>query len=130
MNYGFTKEDRLTKPVEYKRVFDFNSVVKNRQFVFFYAPNTLDKPRLGLAISKKSVRRAHERNRLKRLAREWFRLQKSSLPSVDIVVVARQSASGCDNAQIINSYSHLAGLIKKGLKLQQHRNISCGTLDG
>lgn len=46
-------------------------------------------PRLGLAISRKRVALAHERNRIKRVAREVFRLTQDRLPGMDIVVLAK-----------------------------------------
>jgi ribonuclease P protein component len=48
--------------------------------------------RLGLAISKKCAARAVDRNRLKRLVRESFRLNQSELTGVDIVVICRRDA--------------------------------------
>lgn len=63
-------------------------------------PNGLGHPRLGLVISKKNVRRAVDRNRLKRLARESVRLQQSSLPAVDIVLLARRGAGELDKATL------------------------------
>ncbi len=39
---------------------------------------------------QKNVKRAHERNRIKRLAREYFRLHQHELPSMDFVVLVRR----------------------------------------
>lgn len=63
-------------------------------------PNGLGHPRLGLVFSKKNVRRAVDRNRLKRLTRESIRLQQHQLPGVDIVVLARRGANELDNATL------------------------------
>lgn len=62
-------------------------------------PNELDYPRLGLVIAKKHVRRANQRNRIKRVTRESFRLQ---LPAdsgfgVDVIVLARGGLDRLDN---------------------------------
>lgn len=56
--------------------------------------------RLGLAISKKQVRHAVQRNRLKRLAREAFRQQRAQLHGYDLVVMARPAAAKADNARL------------------------------
>jgi len=37
-------------------------------------------------VAKKLVRRAHQRNLVKRIARETFRLEKGRLPACDLVV--------------------------------------------
>ena len=42
--------------------------------------------RLGLVIGKKLLRRAVDRNRVKRCIRERFRLRRSDLPACDLIV--------------------------------------------
>lgn len=49
-------------------------------------PNTLSGPRLGIAIAKRLVPRATDRNYLKRIVRESFRHNLASLGAVDVVV--------------------------------------------
>ena len=48
--------------------------------------------RLGLIVGKRAVRRAHERNTLKRVAREVFRTARAHLPAMDVVVQLRGPA--------------------------------------
>jgi ribonuclease P protein component len=49
-------------------------------------------PRLGLSIATRIFGTAVSRNRIKRLARESFRLNQQSLPPVDVTVSAREAA--------------------------------------
>lgn len=63
-------------------------------------PNKDKKPRLGLVIAKKHIKLAVDRNRVKRLIRESFRLNKATLPSVDIVVLARKGMGELDNKEL------------------------------
>ena len=57
--------------------------------------------RLGLVIAKRQIRRAHERNRIKRLVRESFRqLPVRERAALDIIVIARHAAEEHDNATI------------------------------
>ena len=57
--------------------------------------------RLGLAISKKHCRLATGRNRLKRLVRESFRVNREQLEGLDIVVMNRPEAAAADNKTLI-----------------------------
>jgi ribonuclease P protein component len=49
-------------------------------------------PRLGLAIATRTFGSAVARNRIKRIARESFRLNQHTLPAVDVMVSARDAA--------------------------------------
>jgi len=49
-------------------------------------------PRLGLSIATRTFGSAVARNRIKRVARESFRLNQYSLPPVDVTVSAREAA--------------------------------------
>lgn len=60
-------------------------------------------PRLGLAISRRVARSAVARNRIKRVVRESFRRNRGRLPALDIVVLARQAATGTDNRALFES---------------------------
>ena len=42
--------------------------------------------RLGLVVAKKLLKRAVDRNKVKRVVREQFRLRLAGLPAVDLVV--------------------------------------------
>nr|WP_267964161.1 ribonuclease P protein component [Halomonas sp. MCCC 1A11057] len=99
--HGFPKQLRLLTAGDYRYVFDHATFkVHGKGLMALACPNGLDHPRLGLVISKKNVRRAVDRNRLKRLTRESIRLQQCSLPAVDIVLLARRGASELDKATL------------------------------
>jgi ribonuclease P protein component len=62
--------------------------------------NDQDHPRLGLAVASKMAGGSVERNRIRRVVRESFRLHQHELPAVDIVVSARPRARGAPNREL------------------------------
>jgi len=64
-------------------------------------------PRLGLAVATKVAGSSVERNRIRRLIRESFRLRQRQLPALDIVVSARARARGARNAELAASLESL-----------------------
>ncbi|MEC8429443.1 MAG: ribonuclease P protein component, partial [Pseudomonadota bacterium] len=53
-----------------------------------------------LVIAKKNIRLAVQRNRIKRILRESFRLRQETLIGLDIVVLARRGLDDLDNQQL------------------------------
>ena len=73
----------------------FGSAARNFRDAFFslsVLANDRNHPRLGLAIATRTFGTAVARNRIKRLARESFRLNQHHLPPVDVTVSARDAA--------------------------------------
>ena len=91
---SFTKAERLLHPNEFKRVFD-NPIKKihSEHLLLFIQTGVPEQTqaRLGLAITKKKVKLAVMRNRLKRLSREIFRHTAPTLGSVDVVLIVKKS---------------------------------------
>jgi ribonuclease P protein component len=56
--------------------------------------------RLGMAVASKLAGGSVERNRIRRVVRESFRLNQRDLPAVDVVVSARPRSKGATNAQL------------------------------
>jgi len=69
--------------------------------------NDLGCPRLGLAVASKTAGGSVERNRIRRVIRESFRLHQHDLPAVDIVVSARPRARGVANRELRASIDQL-----------------------
>lgn len=88
MNQGFSKTERLLKTDEFSSVFALRRS-RHGRYVQILLGEAHPHPRLGLVVAKKVAKRAHERNYMKRVLREWFRLHKQTLPTQDIVVRAK-----------------------------------------
>jgi len=110
---GFSKPLRILKPSDFQHVFSNAEKFGNRNWTFIVRPNQQAYPRLGLAIAKKQLQQAVWRNRVKRLAREAFRLHKKELSGYDIVVLGRKGMQDIDNKTLHNSFLHLVRKIKK-----------------
>ncbi len=102
----FDKHVRLLKPDEFSRVFKQPIRSSDRLFTILAVKNEKSHARLGLAISKKNAKRAVDRNTIKRLVRESFRLSLKDLPQVDLVVMAKPVTKSADNQQIFHSLQH------------------------
>lgn len=90
--YTFPKQVRLLKKTQFQETLAKKPPLLGKYYVFYYRPNGLTYPRLGIITARKKCRLAVSRNRLKRQARESFRHNRSRLPTYDVVAIARQSA--------------------------------------
>nr|WP_296751138.1 ribonuclease P protein component [Thioalkalivibrio sp.] len=99
---GFPRSGRLLAGREYQRVFARARRIPGGRFMVLYRKQEPDGPaaRLGLAISKKHARRSVDRNRIKRVAREAFRVRRQGLPPVDIIVLSRAGIAGAEPAEL------------------------------
>ena len=98
--FSLSPELKLLTADNYKNVFAKAERFGNRSFTVLARENGLDHARLGLAISKKCAKRAVDRNRIKRIFRESFRLNQHKLPSVDIIAMCKPSAILLDSVEM------------------------------
>lgn len=106
--HRFPADRRLLTGAEFDHVFAAAERSSDRYFTILARRNELGRPRLGLAISKRAAKRAVDRNRLKRIARECFRAQPA-LAARDYVVLARPAACGADGSVLRQSLERLFG---------------------
>lgn len=95
----FDKTRRLLKKSQYDYVFSKASKIVNSEFIILYRDNMVGHARLGLALSKKKIAKAHDRNRIKRVLRETFRVN-TDLPAVDIIMLARSDVGKVPNGTV------------------------------
>ena len=82
----FTKKAKLIKTDEFSSVFNFRKRIFTSLIAVHYQPNNLNTARLGLVVGKKVAKNAVDRNYMRRVLRECFRLQQYDIPAVDLVI--------------------------------------------
>jgi ribonuclease P protein component len=97
---GFPRSARLLSGADFRRVFADAERSVDDCFTVLLHRNPASPGRLGLAVAKKHLRRAVDRNLIKRLVRESFRLMQCDLAGCDVVVLARAGAARRDRQQL------------------------------
>lgn len=110
---AFRPAFRLHKTDEYSSVFAFRRSLRGEFFVLSYRPNAGTSARLGLVVAKKLAKRAVERNRVKRQARELFRQLRTGLPPVDVVVRLNARIGEVDNLRLRTDLQQLFARLSK-----------------
>jgi ribonuclease P protein component len=89
---GLSKKERLKKNKEFEAVFkEGKKLWINSILLIIYKPNGLNYRRLGIVVSKK-IRKATQRNKVKRWIRELFRRNKDWFPeNCDIIIIPHPS---------------------------------------
>ncbi len=59
-------------------------------FTLLARENTVGYPRLGMVVAKRHAKRAVDRNTVKRIIRESFRMKKTELSANDYVVILKR----------------------------------------
>ncbi|WP_198781716.1 ribonuclease P protein component [Shewanella putrefaciens] len=99
-SYTFTRELRLLTPAQFKSVFSNPIKASSAEITLLAIPNSEQHPRLGLTVAKRYVKRANQRNRIKRVIRDSFRLNQHDIPHLDIVVLVRNGVMEMENTEI------------------------------
>ncbi|MFI4869467.1 MAG: ribonuclease P protein component [Steroidobacterales bacterium] len=101
------RERRMRRPAEFKQVYAAGKRLGNEFFTVSAHANGLACARLGMSIAARILRRAVDRNRLRRLIRESFRVHQLTLPPFDIVIGARAGVLTADNARLRSALEKL-----------------------
>lgn len=98
--YRFKKQERIASSRDFKKVMKLGKKIQSKNFTLFILQNDYNFHRLGIII-KKGVGKATYRNRVKRLIREFFRLNK----------------------HLIKNHFDLIFLIKKGCTIKNYQDV-------
>ena len=84
---GFSRSRRLTRRVEFIRLFDKPKTYRAETFEIYYKQNEKKEARLGITLKGRTS--SVWRIRLKRVIREWFRESQLKIGFYDLNVVIR-----------------------------------------
>lgn len=98
---------RLRQKADFDRVYRTGARAGDGLFAVNALRNDLGHARLGMSVSVKTCGKAVNRNRVRRLVREFFRLHRPELPAVDFVITSRPGAREATAADLRVSLERL-----------------------
>ena len=87
---GFEKKFRLLSARDFEELKVGSSSYKKAALIIYYKKNSFNQSRIGLSVPKK-IGKSHDRNRLKRLMREFYRTSPYKFLGYDILLVVSWS---------------------------------------
>ena len=95
-SFKFPKNEKILNRADFVKLNRSGKRLYTKHFTLITKQNGQGVTRLGVTVSKK-IGNAVKRNRVKRLIREFFRLNKTLFPQEhDIVIIAKKNASHLD----------------------------------
>jgi len=107
LRFLFTKADRLLKRFEFIQLSQTGKKIQNKHFIGILSPGRFQRTRLGITAAR-SVGNATKRNRIKRISREFFRLNRHRITGHwDINIIAKKKAADISSDQAFLSLRNI-----------------------
>jgi ribonuclease P protein component len=113
----FNKADRLLKRSEFLRLAKTGKKIQNSCFIAIYAPGRVKRTRLGVTVTR-NVGNATTRNRIKRFAREYFRLNKHNITGCwDINIISKKKTADLTSRKAFLSLQNIFNRMFRSLDI-------------
>lgn len=113
---NFKKKFKLIKTDEFSSVFNFRKRIFAETLAFHYQPNAMGHARLGLVVGKKIAKSSVHRNYMRRVLREFFRLNQYGINELDLVIRVQKKFNKKDFVFVQQEFN---ALIKKLIYVQR-----------
>lgn len=100
--FSFSKKFKLFKFSHFDLIFRKNKKIVFKELIIFWMKNKFKYPRIGIFLSRNIIRKSYQRNRIKRLIREFFRLNKRKISFVDLIILPKKEIIYLNNKKINN----------------------------
>ena len=107
MEYHFSSDWRIRTTAVFQYVYSKRQRLSGRYYLLYYLDNNIGHSRLGVVASKRSVKKAVIRNRVRRMVKEVFRRKKNRLPSFDLIFIAKARASEANSRELYKCINRL-----------------------
>lgn len=123
MEQTFARRYRLTKTDEFSSVFGFRRAIRGKLLMLHYQPRPdgLNDARLGVVVGKKLLKRAVDRNRVKRIVREQFRRERPNLPACDLIVRLAAKPAPLDGKLVADDFLALLEKLRRTCAKKEER---------
>ena len=127
--YRLVKLAKMIKTDDFSSVFNFRKRISTEHLAIHYQPNMHDRARLGLVVGKKTAKLAVSRNYMRRVLREFFRLQQHEICHVDLIIRVQKKFSKVDFIKIKQEFNSLIAKLNQRVKLNVQKNNDTPTDD-
>lgn len=123
MEQTFARRYRLTKTDEFSSVFGFRKAIRGKLLMLHYQPRPdgLNDARLGVVVGKKLLKKAVDRNRIKRIVREQFRRERPSLPACDLIIRLAVKPTPLDGKLVAGDFLALLEKLRRTCAKREER---------
>ncbi len=111
---GFSRQQRIRKKNDFQTLFNQPYRTGSENFLALWKKGKFSFARIGIITAKKIAKKAVDRNKIRRVIRESFRLAKNQLNNIDLIIIARHECGKLDQIALRKETDHL------WKKLQQH----------